>query len=865
MLHRFKAKCSNAQVGFEIGGWVELQESGEAMGAAAINKGHQRKLCGKITWDTENFINSERQGCRSTPATLLDDMASNAQQLQGTDAHDFDVLRIKKELDRFCVVLMPNLYQIINAICGVLITAATAAQATNRQSDKDVLLELKDFLQAQDPINPGIYQGWSESDASPCHWDGIRCDSAGHVDSLDLSSSNISGPSFGNFSRLPRLSHLDLSANSITGQLHPDLKNCRSLHYLNISNNLIGGNLDVSTLINLRILDVSQNRFEQRIDINFPAICGNLTVLSLASNNLTGRIDGLFGSCTKLRVLDLSWNSFTGTVWRGISMLKQLKINNNNITGHVSASIFTTGCKLQSLNFAINFLHGRFPSSIANCTGLKFLSVWDNGFRGPIPAGISSIAGLEELVLASNRFDDKIALELKNCTSMKYLDISDNNFVGDIQAVFGKLRNLRNLLLQENKYTGGIISSGILQLPQLSLLDLGYNKLSGELPTEVSRMTNLKVLILAVNNFSGSIPLEYCQLVRLQILDLSYNSLSGGIPPQIGNLTSLALLMLARNQLSGRIPKEIGNCTSLLWLNIVGNKLSGNIPPEMANIGRNPNPTFMENRKNPDLLEPITNKCQAVEKWIPERWIPANYPEFNFVRSMMLSQKNCLAIWTRFAMGYDPLPMSSPLRTALGYVQLSENLLSGEVPPAIGTMRNFSLLLLDDNRLSGHLPSEIGQLKLVALNISNNNISGEIPAEIGNMDSLESLDLSWNNFEGSIPSTLNQLTKLSKFNVSYNPLLSGSVPGTGQLSTFDEQSFLGDPLLSFHSPTGSSSYSGTGEPSYDGENSPTKEEIVVSGIAFLAFFSATFMIREVECFMYLYCIVLQKITSCMTY
>ncbi|XP_010258862.1 PREDICTED: probable LRR receptor-like serine/threonine-protein kinase At1g74360, partial [Nelumbo nucifera] len=34
-----------------------------------------------------------------------------------------------------------------------------------------------------------------------------------------------------------------------------------------------------------------------------------------------------------------------------------------------------------------------------------------------------------------------------------------------------------------------------------------------------------------------------------------------------------------------------------------------------------------------------------------------------------------------------------------------------------------------------------------------------------------------------------------KFNVSYNPLISGVIPSTGQLATFEEESFLGDPLL----------------------------------------------------------------------
>ncbi|KAF0900198.1 hypothetical protein E2562_027555 [Oryza meyeriana var. granulata] len=334
------------------------------------------------------------------------------------------------------------------------------------QSNKEVLLELKNFLQAQNPINHGAYISWPESETLPCHWKGIGCDEAGHVNFLDLSNSNIAGPSFSGFS-------------------------CLTRHK------------------------------------NFPEICGNLTFLSVSSNSFTGRIDKLFDNCPKLKHVDLSWNSFTGIVWPGIERLRQFKANNNNLTEKISPGIFTTG------------------------------------FHGSVPPGIGSIAGFEELVLASNSFDGNIPMELTNCTNLKYLDISDNNFGGEVQDVFGKLTGMRSLLLQENNYTGGITSSGIHQLPNLIVLDLCYNQFSGDLPSEISSMKNLKVLMLEENNFSGKIPPTYGQLLRLQVLDLSFNSLSGEIPPDIGNLSSLLLLMLAGNQISDGMPAPYSNWTSV--------------------------------------------------------------------------------------------------------------------------------------------------------------------------------------------------------------------------------------------------------------------------------------------------------------
>uniref|UniRef100_R7WE49 Putative LRR receptor-like serine/threonine-protein kinase n=1 Tax=Aegilops tauschii TaxID=37682 RepID=R7WE49_AEGTA len=112
-------------------------------------------------------------------------------------------------------------------------------------------------------------------------------------------------------------------------------------------------------------------------------------------------------------------------------------------------------------------------------------------------------------------------------------------------------------------------------------------------------------------------------------------------------------------------------------------------------------------------------------------------------------------------------------------------------------MRNLSLLLLDDTRLTGRLPPEIGCLPLVVLHVSRNNISGQIPSEIGEILCLERMDLSSNNLSDELPMSLFKLTQLVMFNVSYNPFLSGNISINGQFGTFDEQSFLGDPLISF--------------------------------------------------------------------
>ena len=69
--------------------------------------------------------------------------------------------------------------------------------------------------------------------------------------------------------------------------------------------------------------------------------------------------------------------------------------------------------------------------------------------------------------------------------------------------------------------------------------------------------------------------------------------------------------------------------------------------------------------------------------------------------------------------------------TNLGYLGLSNNKLSGEIPVEIGSMTNVGHLNLLSNELTGEIPSEIGSLmNLTILVLEDNQLSGEIPDSI---------------------------------------------------------------------------------------------------------------------------------------
>uniref|UniRef100_A0A6V7QXL9 Protein kinase domain-containing protein n=1 Tax=Ananas comosus var. bracteatus TaxID=296719 RepID=A0A6V7QXL9_ANACO len=88
-----------------------------------------------------------------------------------------------------------------------------------------------------------------------------------------------------------------------------------------------------------------------------------------------------------------------------------------------------------------------------------------------------------------------------------------------------------------------------------------------------------------------------------------------------------------------------------------------------------------------------------------------------------------------------PLPTSSPAHppaigalASLSRLDLSSNLLSGSLPPAIAALPRLSgVLNLSCNRFSGPIPPEFGSIPVdVSLDLRRNNLSGEIP-QVGSL------------------------------------------------------------------------------------------------------------------------------------
>ena len=165
------------------------------------------------------------------------------------------------------------------------------------------------------------------------------------------------------------------------------------------------------------------------------------------------------------------------------------------------------------------------------------------------------------------------------------LSLVDRGLTGRIPGELGRLYELEDLVLTGNALTGEIPYR--LNLNNLRFLDLGSNRLSGEINPGWSVPSELEVLYLYENKLSGEIPPELGDLENLEAIVLDHNRLSGEIPRELGKLKNLDKVHLINNRLVGNIPDELADISDLYGLFLSGNALTGCIPDGLRDVEEN--------------------------------------------------------------------------------------------------------------------------------------------------------------------------------------------------------------------------------------------------------------------------------------
>ncbi|XP_057950489.1 receptor-like protein EIX2 [Malania oleifera] len=383
---------------------------------------------------------------------------------------------------------------------------------------------------------------------------------------LDISGARISDVIPNWFWELsPRLSLLNLSYNQIDGLLP---------------------NLSVKFQDSIKI-DLSSNNFCGAV---MPSLFPNVSLLDLSKNKFNGSVSFLCKiSGESLLHLDLSDNLLLGDLpncWMHLKKLSVFHLQNNKLSGNIPSSMGSL-FSIYSLRLRNNDFTGELPSSFQNCTSLTVLDLGENQFSGIIPAWIGdSLLDLVVLSLRDNQFYGTIPQSLCYLSHIQILDLSLNNISGNIPKCINNFTTMAqaNLGVEGKRvflYSNSIAnfywnSHGDLfyemvedaflgwkgkeleyknAVRLVKSLDLSSNKLTGEIPSEITCLEGLVGLNLSRNSMKGSIPSNIGRMRSLDFLDLSMNHLAGEIPASLSQINRLGVLDLSCNNLSGKIPR----------------------------------------------------------------------------------------------------------------------------------------------------------------------------------------------------------------------------------------------------------------------------------------------------------------------
>ncbi|XP_040368783.1 LOW QUALITY PROTEIN: receptor-like protein EIX1 [Rosa chinensis] len=590
------------------------------------------------------------------------------------------------------------------------------------------------------------------------------------------------------------LESLILSFNNFRGEISSSIGKLTSIINLELKHNLLVGKMPKSlgNLCKLMVLDLSWNRFTVgRLTEIFEAlsVCGSnrIRVLYLSHNSLSGPIPVSLGNLSCLVTLDISQNQFNGTLPESIGQLKMLKslnISHNSLEGLVSEVHFTCLTTLSSflgngnslmLNTSRDWtppfqLHDlgldswhigpEFPMWIQRQVQLQNLSLSSTGLSGPIPNWVWN-SSLVFLDLSRNQLHGEIQCLV--ASQLSIIDLSSNQFNGSLPLISS---NVRTLDLSNSSFSGSVTSffCDTRNGPkQLEVLHLANNHLVGRIPDCWMNWKSLKIVNLEDNKLTGNIPSSMGYLLDLRSLHLRNNQLSGELPLSLQNCTKLLVVDLGLNKFGGSLPTWMGKSfPDLMVLNLRSNKLQGDIPYELCDLA------------NLRILDIANNNLSGT--------IPRCFNRFLAMSTM--TEANLT--WLKDLFGIDPSELTnnavmvtkgrevqySKILTLVKSMDISANIISGEIPEELTSLIALQTLNLSNNLLTGRIPSKIGVTKL---------------------GQLESLDLSTNHVLGEIPASMTKMTFLSRLNLSYNNL-TGRIPESTQLQSLDQSSFVGNEL-----------------------------------------------------------------------
>jgi len=313
----------------------------------------------------------------------------------------------------------------------------------------------------------------------------------------------------------------------------------------------------------------------------------------------TNRLHGFW--CENGHVTNLYWSFFgfnaapLPAAIGSFTKLKVLSVSQNAFTGGVPCS-FGSLTKLAQLDISTNQLTSLPNCAIAGAVSTLVILLASGNSIAAVPTTLSSLVALRKFDLSANALTGGIP-DLSNNLVLTYFDVGDNSLTGTMPRFFGRT-TITIIRVRNNRLSGVIAADHFDGCTSLTNLDLSHNNFVSALP-DLNGLDVLNYLDLSFNGFYGVLPDPWANLATLVTLIVSNNAIVSPFTFTIGSLSSLQTLDMSFNQLTAFDGDDLdtGDMGAIIFLgvgsaivsvNFAHNNFSGPITSGWC-CGLNPN------------------------------------------------------------------------------------------------------------------------------------------------------------------------------------------------------------------------------------------------------------------------------------
>eukprot|EP01117_Protostelium_nocturnum_P005873 TRINITY_DN2114_c0_g3_i1.p1 TRINITY_DN2114_c0_g3~~TRINITY_DN2114_c0_g3_i1.p1 ORF type:complete len:1670 (-),score=397.19 TRINITY_DN2114_c0_g3_i1:2-5011(-) len=592
------------------------------------------------------------------------------------------------------------------------------------------------------------------------------------LSNFKIQNNQISGtiPSLFN---IRNMGEIDLSNNLLYGKIPQYFSELNNLYKFSISGNQFSGEMfPITKLVGVNLLDISKNQLSSLPESTFESCPSSLQKLYMQGNRFEGNAPRSVMNCTQLRILDMSNNLFTGSLFPVDSpQLTRFSIKNCFLTGEIPPVLSPL---LNLLDLSGNRLNGSFPdltkiplNSLLLRNNLlsgdvfllpptlNLIDISYNDLTGQIrfnTTGRGYGITLIKLDCSHNRMEgNSDFLNSLSPERVEYLDISANNFTGSFDLTFlNQLYNMRYLDISSNQFSytlnspvgqincryfnishnqfGGKITyllkafeggdryygSDVYFPSQLEILDVGYNSWSGKV-AGLDAITQLQYLDLSNNNMNGEVENTLPLLLQLKTLKIQNNQFEGEFPA-FPSSSQISIMDLSNNQFNGRRLDYLFGITGLVYLNISNNLLAGSLPQTFGSKSLSVL-DFSHNQIRGELSDEFINLGSLLTIKINDNQLNGGISPIRSDPQIFDASNNQFNGTTNFLDRF----------AAITFLNISSNQFEGSLPD-LGGKKNMIFMDLSHNHLSGTVSSFSGMTNLKYASLNGNALTGTTPS-----------------------------------------------------------------------------------------------------------------------------------------